>query len=52
MQRVDVGGFILFQQKNVAKELELSKDDRRQQRVNARETVDSITLEFVKMFDV
>ena len=41
VQCVDVGGFILLHAQNVAKELELSQDDRRQQRARASEIVNS-----------
>ena len=42
MQRVYVRGLILLHAQNVAKELELSQDDRRQQRAGADVIVNSV----------
>ena len=42
IEQVNVRGFILLQVQNVAKECELSQDDRRQQRAGASEIVNSV----------
>ena len=52
IQRVKVHRFIFLHAQNVAKERELSKDDRRQQRAGASEIVNSVIWDFVQAFDI
>ena len=52
IQRVKVRRFIFLHAQNVAKECELSQDDRRQQRAGASEIVNSVISDSVQAFDI